>query len=102
MHSAEEMKADILKAMAHHNRVRILEALRDDETCNCELGPKLKLEQSNLSRHIAILVQAGLLVPRKEGVKTYYRVVDETVYKILDLVKDMVVKQLERQVAMVK
>ncbi len=95
MKSAVELKAEILKAMAHPNRIRVLEALRCEETCNCELGPQLEIEQSNLSRHIAILARAGLIVPRKEGVKTFYRVADETVFKILDLAKEMALKQTE-------
>ncbi len=102
MKSAEEMIANMLKAMAHYNRIRILQSLCSGETCNCELGPELKLEQSNLSRHIAILVRAGLIVARKEGVKTFYSVDDPTVYKIIDLAKQVVVKQLEHQVSMVK
>lgn len=102
MKTAPELKADIFKALAHANRIRVLDVLRGDETCNCELGPELQLEQSNLSRHIAILVQAGLIVPRKEGVKTYYRVVDDTVFQLLDLVKEMVARQAEHQVAAIR
>jgi len=99
MKTAVELKADVLKAVAHANRVRIIEALRSEETCNCELGPKLGLEQSNLSRHIAILVRAGLILPRKEGVKTFYRVVDDQVYQLLDIARAIVVRQLEHQTA---
>ncbi|MFQ5706733.1 MAG: ArsR/SmtB family transcription factor [bacterium] len=102
MKTAPELKADILKALAHANRIRILEALCNDETCNCELGPQLDLEQSNLSRHIAILVRAGLIAPRKVGVKTFYSVVDKTVFKILDLVKEIALKQAEHQAAIIK
>ncbi len=95
-----ELKADILKALAHPNRIRILEALRYEETCNCELGPSLGLEQSNLSRHIAVLLQTGIIVSRKEGVKTFYRVVDQQVFTILDLVQNMVKTQAEARLAM--
>jgi len=102
MKTAVALKAEVLKALAHPNRIRILEALKSEETCNCELGPKLGLEQSNLSRHIAILVRAGLILSRKEGVKTFYRVIDEKVYLILDLAKAVVVKQLEQQTASLK
>lgn len=97
-----ELKADILKALAHPNRIRILEVLRCEETCNCELGPSLGLEQSNLSRHIAVLLQAGVIEARKQGVKTFYRVIDDRVFTVLDLVQDMVKKQTEARLAMFK
>ena len=102
MREEEEMITNILKALANHNRIRILQSLCSSETCNCELGPVLKLEQSNPSRHIAILVRAGLVVARKEGVKTFYSGDDPTVYEIIDLARQVVVKQLEHQVSMVK
>ncbi|RMD91514.1 MAG: ArsR family transcriptional regulator [Calditrichaeota bacterium] len=95
-----ELKADILKALAHPNRIRIVEALRCEETCNCELAPSLGLEQSNLSRHIALLLQTGIIAARKEGVKTFYRVVDPDVFTILDLVQNIVKKRAEAQLAM--
>jgi ArsR family transcriptional regulator len=67
--TAYDFKAGVLKALAHPNRLRILEALRRDEICNCELGPKLGLEQSNLSRHLLALADAGLVTAHKEGVR---------------------------------
>ncbi|RMD87409.1 MAG: ArsR family transcriptional regulator [Calditrichaeota bacterium] len=102
MKTAHELKANIFKAMAHPNRIRILEALRCNETCNCELGPELGLEQSNLSRHLAILVQAGLIQPRKKGVKAYYRLTDDTVFQILDAVQKIILKQTESQMVAIK
>ena len=54
-------------AIAHPNRIRILELLRKDVRCNCELAPALEMEQSNLSRHLKILVQAGVIVSWKEA-----------------------------------
>ncbi len=91
--SVHEFKATILKALAHPNRLRILEALRDGEICNCEIGPKLKLEQSNLSRHLQVLAEAGLVVARRDGVRMMYRVADARVFKLLDLAGAMVRKQ---------
>ena len=61
MKTSADLKAEILLALAHPNRIRIVELLRKDVMCNCELAPALELEQSNLSRHLKILVQAGIL-----------------------------------------
>jgi ArsR family transcriptional regulator len=94
-----ELSADIFKALAHPNRINILEALRCAETCNCDLGPTVGLEQSNLSRHLTALISAGLIEARKEGVKTFYRVVDQELFTLLELVQNLVKKQAQAQLA---
>lgn len=81
----EENKANILSALAHPNRVRILELLKNGTKCNCEIAPALDLEQSNLSRHMKILVQEGIVVSWKDGLRVNYRVSDKRIFTILDL-----------------
>ncbi len=83
--TAADAKAEILAAIAHPNRIRILEQLRHGVQCNCELAPALDLEQSNLSRHLKILVQAGVLVSWKDGLRVNFKIADERILKILDL-----------------
>jgi len=80
-----EKKANILIAIAHPNRMRILEQLRNDTKCNCELAPALGLEQSNLSRHLKVLTQAGVLISWKDGLRVNFKVADERIFEILDL-----------------
>ena len=83
--SPQELNAGIFAALAHPNRLRILEHLRGSPKCNCELAPLLGLEQSNLSRHLKLLEQAGVLTSRKEGLRVHYRVADERIFEMLDL-----------------
>jgi ArsR family transcriptional regulator len=52
------------------------------------------LEQSNLSRHLLALSEAGLVIARKDGVRMMYRVVDPRVFKLLDLVGEIAKKRL--------
>jgi DNA-binding transcriptional ArsR family regulator len=80
-----ELKAVILTALAHPNRIRILEYIGRDVRCNCELAPALGLEQSNLSRHLKVLVQAGILVSWKEGLRVNFRVADDRIFRILGM-----------------
>ena len=63
---------DVLKALADANRLRILNLLGDQTLCVCDLEEILKLNQSNLSRHLATLRQAGLVTARKQGLFMYY------------------------------
>jgi ArsR family transcriptional regulator, arsenate/arsenite/antimonite-responsive transcriptional repressor len=69
-----EARARIAKALAHPSRLLILDALADGEVCVCELTPLVGADQSTVSKHLAILKNAGLIEDRKQGVMTYYRV----------------------------
>ena len=68
-----EARAKIAKALAHPARLMMLDALAEKETCVCELTELVGLDQSTVSKHLAVLKNAGLVADRKEGVMTYYR-----------------------------
>jgi ArsR family transcriptional regulator len=98
MKTSAELKAHILAALAHPNRIRIVEYLRRDVRCNCELAPALELEQSNLSRHLKILVQAGILKSWKDGLRVNFKVADERIFKILDIAREIARRDVETKV----
>jgi len=95
--TSADLKADILAALAHPNRIRILEYLRRDIRCNCELAPALELEQSNLSRHLKILVQAGILHSWKEGLRVNFKVTDDRIFRILDSATAIARREIEKK-----
>jgi DNA-binding transcriptional ArsR family regulator len=64
---------DISKALSDESRVRALLALRGGELCLCQLIDLLELAPSTISKHLAILAQAGLVLCRKQGRWHYYR-----------------------------
>lgn len=63
----------IAKALADESRVRVILALRDGELCLCQIIDWLELAPSTVSKHMAILYQAGLVQRRKEGRWHYFR-----------------------------
>jgi DNA-binding transcriptional ArsR family regulator len=67
-----ERQAEIAKALAHPLRVAVIDFLRDGEKCVCEIAEHLDSERSNVSRHLAVMVRAGVLSCRKEGLKVLY------------------------------
>jgi ArsR family transcriptional regulator len=69
-----QARAKIAKALAHPSRLIILEALEDREVCVCDLTDLIGSDQSTVSKHLAILKQAGLVEDRREGVMAFYRV----------------------------
>ncbi|WP_305043992.1 ArsR/SmtB family transcription factor [Geoalkalibacter sp.] len=65
--------ARLFKALADETRLRILALLTRGELCVCDLMSILDLPQSTVSRHLAYLRNAGLVVDRRQGVWMYYQ-----------------------------
>jgi len=89
-----QRKAALLMAIAHPNRIRILEELRSEVKCNCELAPALGLEQSNLSRHLKVLTQAGILISWKDGLRVNYKIADERIFDVLDRIEHVAARNV--------
>lgn len=97
-----KMEADLLKALGHQTRIRILEFLRDQEKCVCEIHPALDLEQSNVSQHLAVLRERGVLETRREGTMIIYRIKDPKIFEMLDLLQDIILSQLSETKTLVE
>lgn len=89
-----QRKAALLMAIANPNRIRILEELRSEVKCNCELAPALGLEQSNLSRHLKVLTQAGILISWKDGLRVNYKIADERIFDVLDRIEHVAARNV--------
>lgn len=97
-----ELRANILKALSHPARVQIVEFLKDNKLCACEMAPILGIEQSNFSRHISAMRSAGLLRTWKDGVRLFFDVTDPCVYDLLENVNKILKRRIksEQQVIM--
>ncbi len=91
-----ESKVKILKALADPTRLQILELLKNEERCVCELIPALGKAQSTTSKHLDVLYDAGILDRRVEGRRTIYRVKNPKVFEALRLVESMALEELAR------
>jgi len=78
--------ADYFRALSEPLRLRILNALRE-HACNVgELTELLDCSQANVSKHLQVLFTAGFVDRRKDGVNTWYRLADQDVLRLCDLV----------------
>ena len=66
-------KANVLKALGHPTRLWMAEQLADGEKCVCELVENIDADFSTVSKHLAILKQAGVVIDEKRGKQVYYR-----------------------------
>ncbi len=85
--SREERIAEILKALAHPTRVKIVDYLSEGEKCVKDIWQELGIPQPTVSQHINILRNAGIISFRREGVKTCYRIENPIAIEILELLK---------------
>jgi ArsR family transcriptional regulator len=68
-----QKQAEIAKAIAHPLRIAIVDFLKESEQCVCDIAEYVGSERSNVSRHLAVMVKAGVLECRKEGLKVIYK-----------------------------
>ena len=78
-------KSEMLKALAHPVRLRMVEGLLRHECHVDQIVKALNLPQSTVSQHLGVLKNRGIVQIRKEGVKTCYRVVDKKIAPLLKL-----------------
>ncbi len=66
-------QAEIAAAIAHPLRIAIVDFLKDGEQCVCDIAEHIGSERSNVSRHLSVMVSAGVLEYRKEGLRVIYK-----------------------------
>lgn len=76
-----------LKAMSHPLRLKILCTLADQELSVQEIVDAVGTSQSNISQHLAILRDKGIINSRKNANRVFYRVGDQKILKLIDMMR---------------
>lgn len=84
------LQAEFCRGMAHPKRIQILRALETGEKSVSELSRATSIRQTNMSQHLSILRQFGLLDSRKEGTTVYYSISDRRIVEACDLVRSCI------------
>ncbi len=79
----KETTESLLKLMAHPMRLKILRHLRDGECCVCRMMDCFQVPQPNISQHLRLLLEAGLVRVEQRGRQRCYSLADPRVEKIL-------------------
>ncbi len=77
-------EAQLLKSLAHPIRLALLESLSQDEECVCHLSCLLRRPQPVVSKQLAVLREAGLVLDRRDGLRIYYRLTDPGITRLLE------------------
>ena len=84
-----ELAAHALKSISHPLRLKILCVVGDQEACVQEIVDAVGTSQSNISQHLAILREKGVLQKRKEANRVYYRVGDARVLQLIGMMREV-------------
>jgi len=88
--------AAYFQALAEPTRLRLLNLLRADSHSVGELAEATGYSAANVSRHLALLAQHGLLARETRGTSVYYTIADPAVYDLCSLVCDNLARRFER------
>ena len=89
MSQLRHFKAEFFKALAHPLRISILDSLRTGERTVNEISQQFDVEPANASQQLAVLRNKNIITARKVGSSVYYSVSDPTVFKLLDVARDI-------------
>ena len=89
--------ADVCKTISNPRRQAILDALRDKELTVNEIVEKTGILQANLSQHLAILRNKGVLLSRKQGNHVFYSISTPKIMKAYDLISEAIKEILQEQ-----
>lgn len=90
-----EKQAEVVKAIAHPLRIAIVDFLKDGEQCVCDIAEHVGSERSNVSRHLSVMVSAGVLRWHKEGLKVIYNLKTPCIVDFLSCVSACLKEQLQ-------
>ena len=96
---ALQQVAAYFQALSEPTRLQILNLLRNGERNVGELAQQCGFTSANISRHLSYLTRHGLVEGESRGTSVYYRIADESVYALCDLVCGNIARQLERRAA---
>jgi ArsR family transcriptional regulator len=84
--------ARIAHALAHPARLLILDILRDGGAYVMHLTSALGVHQANVSQHLAVLREAGLIIDEREGMNVFYRVQDPRVFELVEQLRALAIR----------
>ena len=91
-----DFQAKIFKALGHPVRLKILKKLVSGELCVCKLVDDTEFTQANLSQHLKVLSNAGLISRRKEGNYSHYRISDTRTIDLLVTCEDVATSYIKK------
>ncbi len=97
-----EIHAEMCKVFSNPTRLEILNFLRDKEVSVTELIEKTKLSQANISQHLSIMKQKGIVISNRKGKNIYYKLTNPKIVKAFDIVREVLIDKLKKDEKRIK
>lgn len=97
-----EARARIIKALAHPARLVIVDELRAEPRCVCEIQAVIGLDMSTVSKHLSVLKNAGIVQDEKRGVQVYYRLRCPCVVDFFECAEKVLMTTAKEQMRLLK
>ena len=97
-----EARARIIKALAHPARLAIVDELRAEARCVCEIQAVVGLDMSTVSKHLSVLKNAGIVHDEKRGVQVYYRLRCPCVVDFFECAEKVLMTTAKEQMRLLK
>lgn len=95
--AAFEAIAQRFKVLGEPTRLRLLHLIRQKERTVSELADSLEMSQPNVSKHLALLKNEGVIAPRRDGTRVYYHIEAAYVFALCDIVCEGIEADMARQ-----
>ncbi len=90
-----EQHASICQTLANPKRLEIIDRLRHGEMSVSEMADSMEISQANLSQHLGVMRQKGIVIARREGISIYYRLSNPKITQACDLMRQVLLEHLE-------
>ncbi|HLA39236.1 MAG TPA: metalloregulator ArsR/SmtB family transcription factor [Candidatus Glassbacteria bacterium] len=97
-----ELRAKIIKAMAHPTRLFIVDELSRGEKCVCELTEMIGADMSTVSKHLSILKNAGIVQDEKRGLQVFYTLKISCVLNFFSCVESVLKSNVREQMELTR
>ena len=87
-----QLHAEVCKTLSNAKRLEILSILRKDEMSVGDIVERMDIPKANVSQHLAVMRNSGILDTRRDGVTIYYRISNQKVIKACDLIREVLVE----------
>jgi DNA-binding transcriptional ArsR family regulator len=92
-----KMQAEIYKSFSSPSRLQIIELLSAEELNATDIIKETGLSKANLSQHMAVLVQNGLVKTRKQGTSVFYSISNKKIYNACSLIQEMAMDTIKKK-----
>ena len=91
------MQSDAYKTFSNPARLQIVQLLCDSEMNASELVKETGISKANLSQHMSMLVQNGVVISSRRGINVYYRLSDPKIEKACSLMQEILVNSIRKK-----